>query len=243
MQSYEHYILQRGNEAEMNDKLLIVEDETSINKLLADLLSEEGYLPVQAYSGTEALLLLEAHQPDLILLDLMLPGLSGEELLQKIRTELNCDIPVLILSAKGDRRNKVNLLKTGADDYIEKPFEPDEVIARIQAALRRGGTTTGGQKALRYKEVKLYPESRKVTVNDNELALTAHEYELLFLLLQNPGKVYSRENLYELVWQGGYYGENNTVNVHVSNLRKKIRDAGCEEEYIRTVYGIGFKLG
>ncbi|WP_276950285.1 response regulator transcription factor [Acetatifactor muris] len=227
----------------MNDKLLIVEDETSINKLLADLLSEEGYLPVQAYSGTEALLLLEAQQPDLILLDLMLPGLSGEELLQKIRTELNCDIPVLILSAKGDRRNKVNLLKTGADDYIEKPFEPDEVIARIQAALRRGGTTTGGQKALRYKEVKLYPESRKVTVNDNELALTAHEYELLFLLLQNPGKVYSRENLYELVWQGGYYGENNTVNVHVSNLRKKIRDAGCGEEYIRTVYGIGFKLG
>ncbi|MCR2049422.1 response regulator transcription factor [Acetatifactor muris] len=227
----------------MNNKLLIVEDETSINKLLADLLSEEGYLPVQAYSGTEALLLLEAQQPDLILLDLMLPGLSGEELLQKIRTELNCDIPVLILSAKGDRRNKVNLLKTGADDYIEKPFEPDEVIARIQAALRRGGTTTGGQKALRYKEVKLYPESRKVTVNDNELALTAHEYELLFLLLQNPGKVYSRENLYELVWQGGYYGENNTVNVHVSNLRKKIRDAGCGEEYIRTVYGIGFKLG
>lgn len=186
---------------------------------------------------------MEAQQPDLILLDLMLPGLSGEELLQKIRTELNCDIPVLILSAKGDRRNKVNLLKTGADDYIEKPFEPDEVIARIQAALRRGGTTTGGQKALRYKEVKLYPESRKVTVNDNELALTAHEYELLFLLLQNPGKVYSRENLYELVWQGGYYGENNTVNVHVSNLRKKIRDAGCGEEYIRTVYGIGFKLG
>lgn len=227
----------------MNNKLLIVEDETSINKLLADLLSEEGYLPVQAYSGTEALLLLEAQQPDLILLDLMLPGLSGEELLQKIRTELNCDIPVLILSAKGDRRNKVNLLKTGADDYIEKPFEPDEVIARIQAALRRSGTTTGGQKALRYKEVKLYPESRKVTVNDNELALTAHEYELLFLLLQNPGKVYSRENLYELVWQGGYYGENNTVNVHVSNLRKKIRDAGCGEEYIRTVYGIGFKLG
>lgn len=224
-------------------KILIVEDDTEINKLLADLLREEGYLPAQAYSGTEALYLLETQCPDLVLLDLMLPGLSGEELLQKIRTEQNCGIPVLILSAKGDMRNKVNLLKTGADDYIEKPFEPDEVVARIQAALRRSGKAAGGRNLLTYQEMKLYPESRKVTVNENELALTAHEYELLYLLLQNPGKVYSRESLYELIWQGGYYGENNTVNVHVSNLRKKIRDAGSGEEYIRTVYGIGFKLG
>lgn len=227
----------------MRNKILIVEDDTGINKLLGDLLREEGYLPVQAYSGTEALLLMEGQHPDLILLDLMLPGLSGEELLQKIRTEQNCDIPVLILSAKGDMRNKVNLLKTGADDYIEKPFEPDEVVARIQAALRRSGKAVGGRNFLTYKEIKLYLESRKVTVNETELLLTAHEYELLHLFLQSPGKVYSRESLYELVWQGGYYGENNTVNVHVSNLRKKIRDAGSGEEYIRTVYGIGFKLG
>lgn len=227
----------------MRNKILIVEDDTGINKLLGDLLREEGYLPVQAYSGTEALLLMEGQHPDLILLDLMLPGLSGEELLQKIRTEQNCDIPVLILSAKGDMRNKVNLLKTGADDYIEKPFEPDEVVARIQAALRRSGKAVGSRNFLTYKEIKLYPESRKVTVNETELLLTAHEYELLHLFLQSPGKVYSRESLYELVWQGGYYGENNTVNVHVSNLRKKIRDAGSGEEYIRTVYGIGFKLG
>lgn len=227
----------------MRNKILIVEDDTGINKLLGDLLREEGYLPVQAYSGTEALLLMEGQHPDLILLDLMLPGLSGEELLQKIRTEQNCDIPILILSAKGDMRNKVNLLKTGADDYIEKPFEPDEVVARIQAALRRSGKAVGSRNFLTYKEIKLYPESRKVTVNETELLLTAHEYELLHLFLQSPGKVYSRESLYELVWQGGYYGENNTVNVHVSNLRKKIRDAGSGEEYIRTVYGIGFKLG
>ena len=123
----------------MNNVILIVEDETGINKLLADLLKEEGYRPVQAYSGTEALLLMEAKQPDLVLLDLMLPGLAGEELLGKIRTELHSEIPVLILSAKGDMKNKVNLLKTGADDYIMKPFEPEEVLARIQVALRRSG--------------------------------------------------------------------------------------------------------
>ncbi len=227
----------------MNNVILVVEDETGINKLLADLLREEGYRPVQAYSGTEALLLMEARHPDLVLLDLMLPGLSGEELLEKIRTELHSEIPVLILSAKGDMKNKVNLLKTGADDYIMKPFEPEEVLARIQAALRRSGKASEDRQVLTYKEMKLYPEARKVTVKDTELVLTAHEYELLFLLMQKPGKVYSRESLYELVWQGGYYGENNTVNVHVSNLRKKIRDAGSGEEYIRTVYGIGFKLG
>ena len=231
----------------MQHKILIAEDDTDISRLLSRILEAQGYQALQAFSRTEALSLIEREEPDLLLLDLMLPGLSGEELLRKLREERRYSFPVLILSAKSALGDKVALLKSGADDYITKPFEPEEVIARIQAALRRAGSagSLSGQQpdALTYGNIKLYPDSRRVLVNDRELSLTAHEYQLLHLFLQSPGKVYSRESLYELVWEGGYYGENNTVNVHVSNLRRKIREADASREYIRTVYGIGFRLG
>ena len=227
----------------MQHKIFIIEDEVDINHLLVKISEAEGYQTISAFSGTEALLLLDRETPDLILLDLMLPGLSGEMLLHIIREEKHLHIPVLILSAKGALQDKVSLLKTGADDYITKPFEPEEVAARIQSALRRSGRAPEGPSFLSYQNIKLYPESRKVMIRDTELSLTAHEYDLLLLFLQAPDKVYSRESLYELVWRDGYYGENNTVNVHVSNLRKKLRDAdGSGVEYIRTVYGIGFRL-
>ncbi|MCI8544494.1 MAG: response regulator transcription factor [Lachnospiraceae bacterium] len=226
----------------MQQKIMIVEDETDINRLLARILEEGGYETVQAFSRTEALLLLERQEPDLILLDLMLPGMSGEELLAHIREKKLLSVPVLVLSAKSALGDKVTLLKNGADDYITKPFEPEEVTARVQAALRRTGSLPQRNFPISYKNLTLYPESRKVTVNGLELSLTSHEYDLLLLFLQAPEKVFSRESLYELVWQNGYYGENNTVNVHVSNLRRKIKEADALEEYIQTVYGIGFKL-
>lgn len=222
--------------------IFIIEDETDINNLLARIFTSAGYGIIQAFSGTEARLLLENRHPDVILLDLMLPGLSGEELLLEIRERYRLEAPVLILSAKSGLKDKVGLLRAGADDYITKPFEPEEVIARVEAALRRGGKESRRSGVLSCKNLKLYPEERRVTVHGQELELTAHEYDLLYLLMQTPEKVYSRENLYELVWQGGYYGENNTVNVHISNLRKKIRELDQEKEYIQTVYGIGFKL-
>lgn len=226
----------------MQYKILIVEDEADINRLLIKILKGANYYTIQAFSGTEAKLLLEKEIPDIILLDLMLPGISGEELLQDIREIRHCNVPVLVISARNSLGDKVSLLKNGADDYITKPFEPEEVIARVQASLRRTGKENGSEKSLTYKNLKLYDQSRKVIIDGKELALTAHEYDILFLLMQNPEKVYSRENLYELIWHGGYYGENNTVNVHVSNLRKKIKEIDPTEEYIQTVYGIGFKL-
>lgn len=226
----------------MQYKVMIVEDETDISRLLVRILKAAGYQTIQAFSGTEAGLLLERERPDLILLDLMLPGMTGGELLHDLRENQQSNIPVLILSAKNSLQDKVALLNEGADDYITKPFEPEEVIARIQAALRRAGKEFMTVKTLTYKKLTLYPESRKAVVGGRELVLTAREYELLYLFMQNPEKVYSRELLYELVWKGGYYGENNTVNVHVSNLRKKLKEADAGEEYIQTVYGIGFKL-
>lgn len=226
----------------MQYRILVVEDDADINGLLVKILTEADYQAVQAFSGTEAKLMLEREIPDLILLDLMLPGMSGEELLRCIRADKHFNVPILVLSAKNTLGDKVSLLKGGADDYITKPFEPEEVIARVEAGLRRAGKESSTGKILSYKNLKLYPQSRKVTVKEIELVLTAREYDILYLLMQNPGKVYSRESLYELVWQGGYYGENNTVNVHVSNLRKKLKENDSGEEYIQTVYGIGFKL-
>lgn len=223
-------------------KILVVEDEPDINGLLVKILKEADYHTIQAFSGTEAKLLLEKEDPDLILLDLMLPGMSGEELLYDIRENKCSNVPVLIISAKNTLNDKVSLLKEGADDYIIKPFEPEEVLARIQAALRRVGKESIIEKNLTYKNLKLYTDSRKVIASGSEVFLTAHEYDILCLLMQHPEKVYSRETLYEMVWHGGYYGENNTVNVHVSNLRKKLKEKDPDEEYIQTVYGIGFKL-
>lgn len=170
----------------MDRKILIVEDEADISRLLVKILKEADYKTIQAFSGTEAKLLLEKEIPDLMLLDLMLPGISGEALLQEMREEQHCHIPVLILSAKNALHDKVSLLKIGADDYITKPFEPDEVLARIQAALRRAGKDSAPFNVLSYKSLRLYPEARKAMLDESELVLTGHEYEILYLLMQNP---------------------------------------------------------
>lgn len=238
-------------------KILIAEDDTDINHLLRRILEKNHYNTVQAFSGTEAKLLLQMETPDFMILDLMLPGMSGEELIRVVREEMKLDIPILVLSAKAALESKVETLKSGADDYLTKPFDPEEVLARVYAGLRRyyaGGTPGFGQitdmkseenhedEEFIYKNLSLIPKSRKVTVNGKELSLTLHEYDILCLLVRDPEKVYSRELLYEQVWKGGYYGEDNTVNVHVSNLRKKLAQADAGEEYIKTVWGIGFKM-
>lgn len=252
-----------------NTKILIVEDDADINQILARIMKSQGYEAVSAFSGSEARLRLFAgakeggmsKEYDLILLDLMLPGVMGEELICEIREK--SDIPLIVISAKTALEDKVQVLNAGADDYLIKPFEKEEVIARVNGALRRyrrlmgsAGTDAGNgsrtaqedavtedsaPQSFSYKNLSLYPEAREVKVCGQLISLTGHEFDILYLLLQNPSKVYSRESLYEQIWQGGYYGEDNTVNVHVSNLRKKIA-AADKEEYIKTVWGIGFKM-
>lgn len=226
--------------------ILVIEDDNDINRLLCRILEKAGYHPVPAFSGTEAQLRLEHGIPDLILLDLMLPGMSGEELLAHIRNDLKLEAPVIILSAKASLEDKVGTITTGADDYITKPFEPEEVLVRVMAVLRRSSRTSSctieAASNYEYKNLILNPTSRTVTVNGQEITLTNYEFDILKLLLGEPEKVFSRDTIYEKVWKNGYYGEDNTVNVHVSNLRKKIAAADCSSEYIKTVWGIGFKL-
>ena len=218
--------------------LLIIEDHNDINAMIQDYLQKQGFQCDQAYSGTEGRLYYSTNDYDLIILDLMLPGLSGEELLEDIRKHSN--VPVIVLSAKDSLDSKVNVLGAGADDYLCKPFELEELLARIQLQLRKSNKTSINT-ALQYKKLLLDSEQYDAKINDTYLNLTKHEYLILELLIRNPKRVFTKEEIYEYAWNDTYYGDDKTINTHMSNIRKKIRTQ-VAEEYIKTVWGIGFKL-
>jgi DNA-binding response OmpR family regulator len=222
-------------------KVLIVEDDVDINRLLGRYLEKEHYQTVAAFSGTEARLQLSMNSFDLILLDLMLPGLTGEELISEIKETVST--PIIVVSAKSALEDRVKLLKSGADDYITKPFERDELLARVEAVLRRCNKMTTEPKGrdLSFKQLVLKESSREALVKGTLLPLTAHEFDILKLLVQNPERVFTKEQVFQEIWKSGYYGEDNTINVHISNIRKKIKDFD-DDSYIKTVWGIGFKL-
>lgn len=225
------------------EHILIVEDDVDINNLLAKTLEKREYKVTQAFSGSEADLQLSISEFDMILLDLMLPGITGEELIANIRKQKQ--IPIIVISAKTSLKDKVKVLNIGADDYVTKPFESEEILARVNSHIRRYkkfGDKQKENKVYKFKNLSLYEDARQVKVNGQDIYLTAHEFDILCILLKNQDKVYSRESLYEKVWKNGYYGEDNSVNVHVSNIRKKIKSIEKDEEYIKTVWGIGFKL-
>lgn len=226
-----------------NVNIIIVEDDNDINNMLKILIEKRGYNVVQAYSGTEAFLYIKAHEFQLVLLDLMLPGMTGEELLKKIRGI--SQVPVIVISAKLSKETKVEMLKIGADDYITKPFDMDEVDARIYSNLRRYMDFQNGNissKNIVYKDIILDREAKEVSVNSKKLVLTNREYNILEVFLLNPKKIFSKANLFESVWGDTYMGDDNTLNVHMSNLRNKLLKANPKEEYIETVWGIGYKL-
>ncbi len=219
-------------------RILIIEDNEEINDILKEAVTGAGYEAIQSFSGSEGMLRFTSEDFDMVLLDLMLPGIKGEEVLQKIKEK--SDIPVIVLSAKTDIEGKVNLLRQGASDYITKPFDVREVLARIDLHLKPAGTKTVSND-LTYNELSVNDESHKVFVNGNEISLTKHEFNLLKLLMMHPEKVYSKRELFELAWDEEYIGEDNTVNVHISNIRKKIREYS-DNEYIKAVWGIGFRI-
>lgn len=223
-------------------RILVVEDDADINRLLATILVKNGYTVTQAFSGSEAQLRLEAEDYSLVLLDLMLPGMPGEALLAWLRERRT--MPVLVISAKG-REDKLQALRQGADDFLSKPFDVEEVLARVAAQLRRYrefSQPRAADKLLRCKALELDPEGFTVMVKGRPVALTAREFGILALLMRHPSKVFTRANLFETVWQDPYVGDDNTVNVHISNLRSKLAQADPDNDYIKTVWGIGFKL-
>lgn len=220
-------------------KILIVEDDTDINNLLFTALKKQGYTATQAFSGTEAKMLLKMENFALILLDLMLPGISGEEVLEFIKEQGNSS--VIILTAKDTLDDKVNLLIAGADDYITKPFELQEVLARVQVQLRRG-VQGGNNNVISHKQMVLDREKFQIEVGGKLLGkITKQEFSILELLLKHPKQVFSKEDIFEYAWEEPYMGETKTLDVHISNIRKKIKEV-TKEEYIETVWGIGYRL-
>ena len=221
--------------------ILVVEDDQDINRLLCRILTDGGYDVRPAFSGSEAVLWAEQYDYDLVLLDLMLPGITGEEFIARMRKKRT--MPIIVLSAKAGLEDRVNVLRLGADDFIPKPFDNDEVLARVEAQLRRYKqfSAPGGSQVLRCGDLELDREAIRVTAGGREVALTAREFEILTLLMSHPRKVFTREQLYESAWGGEYLGDDNTVNVHISNLRAKLAKAS-DREYIKTVWGIGFKM-
>ena len=241
--------------------ILIVEDDININNLLCEVLMKAGYTCEQAFSGTEAKLLLNIKEKayTLVLLDLMLPGASGEEVLKEIRKHGR--LPVIVLTAKDSIDDKIGVLTDGADDYITKPFEIREVLARIQVQLRhievetkgaaevetevktKAGIQEGqGIGRLEFRDMVLTRSTFEVSIGGRVLPkITKQEFAILELLLKNPKQVFSKEDIFEYAWDEPYMGETKTLDVHISNIRKKIKTV-TSDEYIETIWGIGYRL-
>lgn len=215
--------------------ILIIDDDIHVGDVIEEMLRKEGYLVLRAYSGTEAILLLEKLQPDLILLDLMLPGLQGEEVLERI-----LDIPVIILSAKLDIDHKADLLLEGAVDYITKPFHRKELLARIAVQLRVSSYNTT-KKVLHFREIQLDTKTHCVLVNEKEIKLTRTEYSILKCLMKHPTQVLTKSLLLDCISEETPDCSEGSLKMHISNLRKKLRE-NSSIEYIEAVWGIGFKL-
>ena len=215
-------------------KILLVEDNKEIHDLIKNALEKERYIVKNAYSGTEALIILEKENVDIILLDLMLPGINGEEIIKKIKS-----IPIIVISAKVSNEDKINSLLIGANDYITKPFDMDELLARVKVQLRINNTSKNND--LKYKDMTLNCMNHTLILNDQKISLTKTEYNILQELLLEPNRVVTKSRLIELMSNDTLNFDENSLKVHISNIRKKIKQV-TDKEYIESVWGIGFKM-
>ena len=223
-------------------RILLIEDDTDINNAVCEYLTRQGCRCRQAFSGTEGLLYWRQEGADLLVVDLMLPGLNGQGLLAEVRR--TAAVPVIVLSARTAVQDRVELLRLGADDYLIKPFSLEELWLRIGVQLRHAGAArpAGEDTAptIRYKDWEIDPEKRSLVAAGQPVELTLHEFEIVALLASRPQKVFTRQEIFEQVWNQTYFVEDKTINVHISNIRAKLRPTGTDG-YIRTVWGIGFK--
>lgn len=218
--------------------ILIVEDDVDINDMIKEALTKENYHCTQAFSGTEAVMHVEKEDYFLIILDLMLPGLSGEEFIDQFAAVQ--DTPILVISAKDSIDSKIESLRLGADDYLVKPFDIKELKARVAALIRRSKKNIKSEN-LNHKGIVLNNHLFNVSFKGESLGLTKQEYKIMKLLMENPNQVFTKQAIYEYAWDSYYMGDEKTINVHISNIRKKIRPV-LDDDLIETVWGIGFKL-
>ena len=225
--------------------VLVVDDERTLVDLISTYLSREGFTVVGAYDGPSAVELARTQRPDVIVLDLMLPGMDGLEVCRQLRQF--SDAYVLMLTARSDEVDRIVGLTVGADDYVTKPFSPRELVARVHALLRRprtspAATPAGVGPVLRFGELTIDAGAHEVTLGGEVIALTPHEFELLAALAARPGQVFTRDQLLERVWGGDFYGDEHVVDVHVSNLRRKLDGGATRPRYVETVRGVGYRF-
>ena len=222
--------------------ILVVEDDATVAEVVTRYLTREGYEVQRVADGALALAVLQQRMPDLIVLDLMLPGVDGREVCRRVRAV--SDVPIIMLTALGDTGDRIAGLETGADDYLAKPFSPRELVARVKNVLRRsgGGTTTPAADVLEVDGITLNRRSRQVVVRGAPVELTQREFDLLTFLMEHPAEVFRREVLLEHVW-GYTFGDTSTVTVHVRRLREKIEPDPAEPTFVQTVWGVGYRFG
>ncbi len=225
----------------MSARILVVDDERRIVDIVRAYLERDGYKVLAAYDGKAALELVRREHPDLVILDLMLPEVSGWDVCRTLRQE--SDTPIVMLTARDDTSDKIVGLELGADDYVVKPFDPKELVSRVKAVLRRYRAGTQTRADLRVGELSMDVERRSVRHGDRDIELTATEFELLRALMESPGRVFSRMQLLDRVQGDAYEGYERTIDSHVKNLRKKIEPDPEHPRYVVTVYGVGYKLG
>jgi DNA-binding response OmpR family regulator len=233
-----------GN-GEPRGSILVVDDEPTITEVVSRYLERAGYAVRVAGDGPEALRLAAESRPDLVVLDLMLPGMDGLEVMRRIREPANGSgrrVSVILLTAKGDPGDRILGLRLGADDYVAKPFSPAELVARVDAVLRRVDPTPEREEPIVFEGLEVDPAARRVTVRGEEAQLTVREYDLLAHFVRHPGQAFSRDQLMDSVWQYSFYSDTSTVTVHVRRLREKIEEAPSEPRWLQTVWGVGYRF-
>ncbi len=226
-------------------QILIVDDEQTIREVVALYLKRDGFEVNHATTGPEAITAVTARPPDLIILDVMLPGFDGFEVLRRIRNDLRSDVPVIMLTARGQEIERILGLEAGADDYVTKPFSPQEVVARAKAILRRMGKAeeeTAVDKPIVLTDLEVDPKYHRVVVRGDEIKLTATEFNLLLFLVNHPGQVFSRDQLLEKVWGFNEYVDPSTVTVHMRRLREKLEVDPGNPHWLQTIWGVGYKF-
>jgi two-component system response regulator ResD len=222
--------------------VLVVEDEPTIAEIVARYLERAGYETRTAADGPTALAAAFESRPDLVVLDIMLPGLDGLEVMRRLHAQLDAQIAVILLTAKGEESDRVTGLRAGADDYVVKPFSPAELVARVDAVLRRAAGERGEDELLDFGELVIDPRARAVAVAGAEVELTQREFDLLLFFARNPGQVFSRDQLMDRVWDLSFYTDTTTVTVHIRRLRAKIEPDAARPEWIQTVWGVGYRF-
>jgi two-component system response regulator ResD len=222
--------------------VLVVDDEPTIAEVVSRYLQRAGYRTVIAADGQEALAAAGERWPDLVVLDLMLPQIDGLEVMRRLREHDRGRVPIILLTAKGEESDRIVGLRLGADDYVVKPFSPAELVARVDAVLRRVDAPVDRKPAIEFDDLVIDPAARRVLVGGVEAQLTMREFDLLLFLVRHPGQVFSRNQLMDAVWQYSFYSDTSTVTVHMRRLRAKIESDPAEPRHLQTVWGVGYRF-